>query len=476
VDRRSWVILLVLMIAEITSAFELMMVYAGLKSWIEQFGNPATVGWLVTSYLLVAAGAALVGGRLGDIYGRRTVLLTTLFGCAAGSIVSATSADLNIMIVGRAIQGMSGAIVPLCYGLAREYLPQKFVPFAISCIVAVASIASALGLIIGGALTDQFGPHSIFYASAITAVASIVCVFAGLPRVAEKLTRAPLDPLGVLLFAPSIGAILFAVGELEGNGISNPVLLWTFVLGIVGLAVWVRHELRHPYPLIELRLLGKPGLALPILVMCFVALGGLQLTQIISLLIQQPSESGAGLGLSAAVTGTLKLPALLAGSIAALGTSWLATKFGVRAALLLGATFTGLGVLPCLLGPITLASVVAFMIITSIGVAIAYSAASNGIVKGAPSDRTSEATGMMIVARSVAHAVGAQVTMVLIGTSFATVGGTRYPDATAYNKAFLWVALTPALACLLIVLWRRSGASDAMAEAPAEHATASRPL
>lgn len=142
--RPVWLIVAVLIAVEIISAFETSMMYAALPTFTQVFSTDSSaVGWTVTSFLLVAAASAAVCGRLGDMYGRERVLIVVLICAAAGSIISMAFGSLWAIIIGRAIQGVAGAILPLCIGLAREHLPAKKVPMAIALISGSAVAAGA---------------------------------------------------------------------------------------------------------------------------------------------------------------------------------------------------------------------------------------------------------------------------------------------------------------------------------------------
>src|SRR5690606_23751207 len=122
--RSAGAIITILVLVEIISAFETSMVFAAIPTIIRDFNSDAgTVGWAVTAFLLVAAAAAAVCGRIGDMYGRERVLIVLLAAATVGSLVSALGDSIGAIIVGRAIQGVAGAILPLCIGLAREHLP-----------------------------------------------------------------------------------------------------------------------------------------------------------------------------------------------------------------------------------------------------------------------------------------------------------------------------------------------------------------
>ena len=120
---RLRVILAVLVITEINSAFEVGMMYGILGTLVREFRDPVGVGWLITGFLLVGAASAALCSRLGDLYGRRRLVLVMLCFAASGSLVSALTDSLGGLIAGRALQGVAAALLPLCIGLARELFP-----------------------------------------------------------------------------------------------------------------------------------------------------------------------------------------------------------------------------------------------------------------------------------------------------------------------------------------------------------------
>src|SRR4030095_10849117 len=130
------------------------MVFTAVKSLLQEYGRPTTVGWLLTAYLLMSAASSAICGRLGDLYWRRLVLLIMLLVAGAGSVMSALSPHLDGVILGRFLQGFSGAILPLTIGLTREYVTQKHLPVAVGIVSASAAAGGGLGMLLGGFLID----------------------------------------------------------------------------------------------------------------------------------------------------------------------------------------------------------------------------------------------------------------------------------------------------------------------------------
>ena len=138
-----------LMLSEATAAFETSMIYAAMKKLVEEFGDPETAAWLITIYLLFGAGMSAIMGRLGDMYGRKRLLLV-LLGCGfIGSVLSYVSENFWTILAGRGLQGLTAALMPLCLGLIREHLPQKAVSVCVGLMVSAAGVGTSYGELYG---------------------------------------------------------------------------------------------------------------------------------------------------------------------------------------------------------------------------------------------------------------------------------------------------------------------------------------
>jgi MFS family permease len=433
---KSWSILAVLMMAEVVASLESGMVIAGIPRWTQIYGDPVMVGWLISSFLVTQAAAAVLGGRLGDMFGRCRVMIVALLICAAGSVLSGFSSSLEWMIAGRAIQGTAGAIQPLCYGLIREYLPENRMRFAVSMIVAMAAGSSAVGIVVGGYMTDHFGPQAIFLVMSGTASLALLLVTAKLPRDDAPPRPKQIDYLGGILFVPGMILLLMGMSSLEKGAADHMALL----LGGSGLAIlvgWGLYELRHKAPLIDVRLLAQRDIALANSVMALIALSLMQAGLAISMMIQQPAWTGVGLGGSATFAAWLMFPALVLGMVGSLVTGWLADRVGPKVPMISGCVMA-IGALVLVIVahgsvvPLTIA-----LIVVNVGNIIAYSAVPMVIVGSAPNHRVSEATGFTGVIRSLFRAAGVQLMGVLLMTStISQPGGPSMPHESAFMLVF----------------------------------------
>jgi MFS family permease len=449
---QRWVtILVVLVIAEITSAFEVGMMYAALSTLMREFRDPVGAGWLITAFLLVGSVSAALCSRLGDLYGRKRMVLLMLACAVVGSLLSAFATNLPLLIAGRAVQGFSAALLPLCIGLVREHLPRARVPVAIGWLAAMAAFSAGAGILLGGWVVDHLGWRWIFWFSAGHAALAAACVAVALPASKPQPQTGRLDVMGGVLFAPAVAALLWAVSRLKGSGLSDPLTLGLIVGGLVTLVLWARREWRHPNPMLDVRQFGQRQIGLSMLAMTLFGLGPAQLMLVILLLAQQPEWTGVGLGLSATLAAMLKIPSSLASLVGAPWSGQMAGRHGARRAAWVGALLIFTGWIALTLWHDTVWMLVAFSFFVTFGGSIFYAAIPNLVVEVAPVERTSEINGMSHVVRTLGTAIGTQLATVLLASSTVSdaAQGGPHPSASAYVLAFGFITACAA-ACLAV--------------------------
>ncbi|WP_260583651.1 MFS transporter [Sphingopyxis sp. PET50] len=441
-----------LMIAEIVAALELTMIYAAMRSLVADFGGTSAAGWLVTSFMLSSAAGAALFGRLGDLMGRRRILLWVLALSTTGSLISSLTGDLGWLITGRAMQGLAGAIIPLCFGLIRERVAAERVPLGISLISSSASIAAASGLVIGGLIIDYSDWSMIFKVSAaMGAIAFLVVTFCVAADERSDLGGVRDDLLGGLLFIPAALGLLLAIDNAGHAGFTDRMTLVYGVISAVSLVAWIGRERSVANPLINVRLLGEPRIAWANILMVTIALGVFQGGQIMALFGQQSPETGVGLGLSATLAGFLLLPAnILTGLIYPL-VARANQHFGPRPVATTGCLMVVAAFLALIVWHDDIVTVMLLLVVQSIGLGIVYVTVPIVIVGAAPMDRVSEVTGMMGVIRATAMAIGAQTVATLLSTGGGHHGSPTgaFPSEAAYEGVFLFVAATALIGALV---------------------------
>lgn len=447
----SRALLPVLVIAEITSSFEISMMYAAMATLLREFGDPAGVGWLITAYLLVGSVSAALCSRLGDLFGRRRLALAMLACSLGGSLLSLFSTSLAALVAGRALQGLSAALLPLAVGLVREHLPAARVPVAIGWIAAMASFSAGVGILLGGVFVDTQGWRWIFGFSAGHALLAWVLVAWQVPRSRPKQgpirSARRIDLLGGVLYAPAIAAVLWALSRLKAHGLHDPLTLALLVGGVALLALWALWEWRHPDPLIDVRRVGERQIGLALVLMGLFGLGTTQLMLVLMLLAQQPAWTGVGLGLTATLAGAIKLPSNFMGLVGAPWSGHIAARDGARRAALWGSLIICAGWLGLTGWHGTPWLLVGWALLITLGGSMLFAAVPNLIVEVAPPERTSEITGLTQVVRTVGSAIGTQAASILLAAwtvSDAVHGPAAFPSAQAYLLTFAAITVCTA--------------------------------
>lgn len=450
-EIRPRVLLTILLLVEVCSALEVSMIYAALPTLNREFGDPSSVSWVITSCFLVAALSAALCGRLGDLMGRRRLLLIVLLICGSGSLVSALSDTLGGVIVGAALQGSSGAILALCFGLARQWLKVERVPSAVGTIVAAAALGSGLGLVLGGFIVDHFSWNSMFLVSSSYAFLCAFLAWRWIPaEIAKVQILQRIDLARGILFAPAIGAILLVINLGSRWGWDWRIGM-LFVSASALLIYWARHQLRAAHPLINLRLLANRKIITGYACMALIALGTMQIALVMSMFFQQPDWTGVGFALGAGFAGMMLLPSNLLGLVASPLSGRLAGLYGARRALLIGACLLVAGWGGMLSAHVSLLLTGTLIVVAAFGFSMTYAAIPNLLIEAIPEHHTSEVTGISSVVRATFMAVGSQVIGMVMGlmTVSSPEGNVQLPGPLAFQSVFGYITLC-SLLCLAL--------------------------
>ncbi len=243
-----------------------------------------TLGWIVTGLMLTMAVFTPLGGKLGDIKGHRKMFLVGLAGSVLTTGLCALSWNAASLITFRVMFGMCGALVQpngmalmmAAYGLKRRATAMGWFQFATTG-------APTIGLVVGGPMVGVVGWRGIFWFFAVVSLLAWLLATRVL-RESELRAKVPLDIVGSLSLAGTILGTLLAVSVAVRSGLIDP-WVGAFALGAaVALAVFIRTEKRHPYPLLRLEYFRRPTFTAPLLANSlnqFAYMGGFVLTPLL---------------------------------------------------------------------------------------------------------------------------------------------------------------------------------------------------
>jgi MFS transporter, DHA2 family, multidrug resistance protein len=217
--------------------------------------------WVLAGFLVALAGLLLVGSGLADRFGRKRVFLAGMAGFGVASVLCAIAPSPVALIGARVVMGASAAcVLPPALSLIAVMFPPEERPGALGVWAAVAGAGLVTGPVLGGLLVSEVGWEAVFL---VNVPVALVVVPAGL-RVLPESTRPgtpPIDVLGVVLSILALGGVVFALIEGPDSGWGSPEVLITGVIGLIAGVVFVRSQLRHRYPLFDVRVLARPAVA-----------------------------------------------------------------------------------------------------------------------------------------------------------------------------------------------------------------------
>jgi EmrB/QacA subfamily drug resistance transporter len=447
--------LLILSVAALAFALAQTTLIPALGELARELDTDASgVAWTLTGYLLSAAVCTPIFGRLGDMFGKRRLLVVSLGVFAAGSVVAALASSLGLLVAGRVLQGAGGGIFPLCFAIIRDEFPREKVSSSIGLISATFGIGGGAGLIIGGLLVDGASYHWIFWLGAAMAAAAAVLTQLMIP---ESPNRQPgrIDVRGAAVLAVGLVLPLLAIARANDWGWGSARTLAMILGGAVILAGWVVLQKRTVQPLADVRLLGRPPVLMTNLATLLVGFGMFGSFILIPQLAEAPESTGYGFGLDATGAGLLMLPGALVMLVAGPFAGVLVRRFGGRVPLSLGALVSAAGLLLMAVDHGSQAAMVAWNVVLSIGIGLAFAAMPNLIFDAVPQSETGEATGFNTLVRSVGAGLGSQVAAAILTGS--VLAGSALPSGDGYTTAFLVSACVAAAAAVVALLIPRTG-------------------
>jgi EmrB/QacA subfamily drug resistance transporter len=256
--ERRWLALGVILIAQLMILLDATVVNVALPSAQADLGfSNAARPWVVTAYLLAFGSLLPLGGRLADAYGRKTMFIVGLVGFAVASAVGGAAPNIDTLIAARAIQGGFAALLaPAALSLITViFTDMRELNKAFGIFGAVAGSSAALGLLLGGLLTDYVNWRWCMYVNIAFAIAGIIGGFALLHNSTES-DKPKLSVPSTILGGAAILGVVFGSGKAQTDGWSSPVTLLPLIAGVLLLFGFVVLQKVERHPLIPLRVLA----------------------------------------------------------------------------------------------------------------------------------------------------------------------------------------------------------------------------
>ncbi len=418
-----------------------------------------TATWILTAYLLSACIATPVVGRMGDMFGKKKMLVFTLWVLALGTLGAALSTTMTLLIAARVVQGIGGAVFPLAFSIVRDEFPRDKVAQGIALISALVGIGGGLGIVLAGPIVQNLNYHWLFWLPLLAIVPAAVVTMLIIPESPIK-TPGKIDVVGSTLMAGWLVALLVAVSEGSVWGWSSAATIGLFVAAAVLAVIWIYAEMRIQSPLVDMQMMRDRPVWTTNLSTTLIGFGMFASFVLIPQFVETPVSSGYGFGASITQAGLFLLPLTVAMLLVGPVAGKMSVTVGSRVPLALGALLTSIGWFLLALAHSQKWEIYVITFIMGLGIGLAFASMTNVIVESVRPDQTGIATGMNVIFRNVGGSLGAQIAASILTAG--VIASTGLPSESSFTDAF-WlsgVMLFLGFIAALLVPKARRHASD----------------
>ncbi|WP_436788802.1 MFS transporter [Yinghuangia sp. YIM S10712] len=412
--------------------------------------SASNASWVVTSTLLAGAVSTPVMGRLGDMYGKRRILVLCLAVLTLGAVICALSNSLLPMLIGRVLQGASFGVIALGMSLMRDALPPARLGPSVALMSATLGIGGAIGLPVAALVAQHADWHVLFWGTAALGALDILLILLLVP---ESPMRAParFDVVGTIGLSAGLLALLLAISKGDDWGWGSGLTLGLFAAAAVILPLWGLCELRTTHPLVDLRVSARPQVLFTNLASVVVGFSMYAQALVLPQVLMLPEETGYGLGRSMVVAGLVMAPGGLVMMVVSPLSAKLSAARGPKVSLFLGAAVTAVGYVLTVFMLDAVWKIVIAASVSAAGTALAYAAMPALIMQAVPTRQTGAATGLNTLMRSIGTSTSAAVTSMILASMTTSFGGSSIPSLNGL-KAGLWIGCAAATAAALVSL------------------------
>jgi EmrB/QacA subfamily drug resistance transporter len=445
-SRGGLALLGVLLTAQLVVILDITAVNIALPSIATDLGmSGSTVSWTITSYSLIFGSLLLFGGRVADLVGRRRLFMTGLGVFTVASLASAVAGSADVLFAARAGQGLGAAMLsPAALSIITTVFQGSQRAKALAAWGAVGGAGAAIGVLLGGVLTEVADWRLIFYVNLPVALALAVTASKVIPRDVAKPRWRGLDLTGALLGTGSLGVLVFAITQAESAGWASTQTLGLTALGLAGLGLFVAWERRVDKPLLRVERLADRAVGGGLFLMLVAAGSIFGLFLLCSLYLQNV------LGTGPLHTGLAFIPLALAAGIGAHAAGHIVGRHGVRMPLASAFAIAAAGM--GLLAHVTengtyLQNVLPGMLVAGFGLGIAVVSVSIAILTGAREDESGMISGLNSTGHELGGTIGIAVFSTIAAGATGALGGAEAASGIAH--AFLAAGILTSVASLV---------------------------
>jgi EmrB/QacA subfamily drug resistance transporter len=476
-SRLRWFVLALIGVAQLMVVLDATIVNIALPSAQADLGfSDGARQWIITAYALSFGSLLLVGGRLGDLLGRKRVFVIGLTGFAAASAVGGFAPSFGVLVVARALQG---AFAALLAPAALSILTTTFtVPQernrAFGVFGTIAASGAAVGLILGGALTQYLDWRWSMFINVLLAIPAALAALRLLTRDVPVSSGSRIDVAGTVTASVGLFALVFGVSNAETHGWGAPVTIAAIAAGVALLGAFVAVERRVANPLLPLRVVADRNRSAGYLAVAAVGAGLFGVFLFLTYYMQQT------LSFSPLTTGLAFMPMMaVIIPVGAIAQTRLMPRYGARPLVTIGMVlsaaamvmFTGVGVDS---GYVT--DILPGLLVMGLGLGLVFAPAMSTATLGVDRGDAGVASALVNTGQQIGGSIGTALLSTLAASAASGFAAGRRPSAElvqlaavhGYTTAFLWSAAIFAIGGLVSWALLSSGAPETDAEAAAE--------
>jgi len=408
----------------------------------------SAVSWILIAWLLSSAVATPILGKVGDMIGKARTLSISLAAIIVGSLIAALAPNIEMVILGRIVQGLGGAVFPLSFGIIRDEFPSDKVPSAVGVMSAIIAVGGGLGVLLAGPIVGLFDWRWLFWLP--MAVVAVVGLFSW-RYVPESPVRAPgrINWLAATLLAGWLLALLLPLSQGTQWGWTSPAVIGLLIAAVVLIVAWIAVEMRTDNPVIDMRVMRLPAVWTTNLVAFLFGAAMFAIYAFLPQFMQLPAETGYGFGASVSLAGLMMLPMLVTMAVTGVVSGPLAAFMGFKTQLAGGSALLALACLGFAFLHGAVWEVLVEGAIFGVGMGLAYAAMVSLIVQNVPSGQTGVATGMNANIRTIGGAIGTAVMTAIVTADHAANG---LPSEHGFTIGFALFGIIAILAVFVALL------------------------
>ncbi|WP_410610956.1 MFS transporter [Amycolatopsis sp. lyj-109] len=410
--------------------------------------SAADATWAITATLLAGAVATPTMGRLGDMYGKRRMLLVSLGALVVGSTIGALSDTLVPMVAGRTLQGLAAGVIPLGISIMRDELPAERLGSATALMSASLGVGGALGLPAAALLAENADWHALFWTAAGLGVVVTALVVALVPESPVR-TGGRFDVPGAAGLSIALVCLLLAISKGADWGWGSAATLSLFATAVVVLLLWGRWELRTARPLVDLRTTARRQVLLTNIASAVFGFAMFAMSLVLPQLLQLPAATGYGLGKSMLAVGLVMAPSGLVMMALAPVSARISATRGPKTTLMLGAVVVAAGYA---LGVVLMSATWHLVLISSVigaGIGLAYGAMPALVMSAVPVSETAAANSLNTLMRSIGTSVSSATAGLILARLTISFGPATLPSQNGF-RLVLGMGATAALIALAV--------------------------